>query len=192
MAKSFTEIEKSNIKEKLTVNCEESWSKFGYKKTNIDELCAKSGISKGAFYLFYNSKEELFFDVMITVQMRLTNIIEKSLSNNPTKYDLSDVLKLVYREYVKNSFIIETGTPDFIAFINKLPKEKLEELEAHGDNDLRNQIKKANIKYKIDENKGLSILSVLFSPIANKENMPYNHFEVFDFMLDTLVEEIFE
>ncbi|WKK93583.1 TetR/AcrR family transcriptional regulator [Clostridioides difficile] len=29
-------------------------------KTNIDELCSKSGIAKGSFYTFFDSKEKLF------------------------------------------------------------------------------------------------------------------------------------
>lgn len=53
MAKSFTEIEKDNIRKRLISECEINWSKYGYKKTNIDELCSKSGIAKGSFYTFF-------------------------------------------------------------------------------------------------------------------------------------------
>lgn len=188
---AFSEIEKTNIQEKLITNCEESWSRFGYKKTNVDDLCAKAGISKGAFYLFYNSKEELFCNVMIKAQERLMNLTEKSLGDSPTKYELASTLKLIYREYVKIPFITETHTPDFISFMNKLPKEKINELNEHG-HDLRDIIRKSKIKYKIEEDKGISILGVLFTPITDKESLPWNYLEVFDFMLDTLIEEIFE
>ncbi len=64
MAKSFTEIEKDNIRKRLISECEINWSKYGYKKTNIDELCSKSGIAKGSFYTFFDSKEKLFFEVL--------------------------------------------------------------------------------------------------------------------------------
>lgn len=189
---AFSEIEKNNIKEKLIENCEDSWSKFGYKKTNIDELCAKAGISKGAFYLFYTSKEELFCDVMSKGQERLIRLTGKSLGDSPTKHDLASTLKLVYREYSKMTFINETHTPDFISFMNKLPKEKIEELEWHGNYDLRDIIKRTKIKYKIEEDKGIAILGVLFTPIPDKKSLPWNYLEVFDFMIDTLIEEIFE
>ena len=75
MAKKFTEIEKENIKNKLISNCKDSWSNVGYKKTSVDELCKKSGISKGAFYLFYSSKEDLFFDILIDVQKNLQKMM---------------------------------------------------------------------------------------------------------------------
>lgn len=189
---AFSEIEKRNIKEKLIINCEESWSKFGYKKTSIDDLCARAGISKGGFYLFYSTKEALFCDVMMCAQERLIKLAEITLGANPNKYDLAATLKLIYREYNKITFVTETHTPDFIAFMNKLPKEKIEELEVHGNYDLRNIIRNTNIKYKIEENKGLAALGILFVPITDKDSLPWDYLEVFDFMLDVLIEQIFE
>ena len=55
MARSFTEREKENIKKGLQDACKRSWTQYGYKKTSVDELCREAGISKGAFYLFFES-----------------------------------------------------------------------------------------------------------------------------------------
>lgn len=189
---TFSDIEKSNIKETLISSCEESWSRYGYKKTSIDELCAKAGISKGSFYLFYHSKEELFCDVMLKAQEKLIQLTKENLGPNPTKQDLATALKLVFREFSKLTFITETHTPDFIAFMNKLPKEKREEMEAHGNYDLRDVIRKTKLTYRIEEDKGLAALGVLFTPRAEKECLFWNYLNVFDFMADTLIEEIFE
>lgn len=46
----------------------QSWTQYGYKKTSVDELCRQAGISKGAFYLFFESKEALFCEVLCSVQ----------------------------------------------------------------------------------------------------------------------------
>ena len=107
------------------MNCEDSWSKLGYKKTNIEDLCAKAGISKGAFYLFYASKEELFFGVIMRIQTKLVYLTKATLGETPTKESLCNTLKLIYREYIKIPFILEMNSPDFIAFMNRLPKEKI-------------------------------------------------------------------
>ena len=64
MARSFTETEKENIRKRLLDACRQSWTQYGYKKTSVDELCQQAGISKGAFYLFFESKEALFCDVL--------------------------------------------------------------------------------------------------------------------------------
>lgn len=189
---AFSEIEKTNISARLLENCEESWSRFGYKKTSIDDLCAGVGISKGAFYLFYASKEELFFDVIMHVQERLVKLVKTALGDRPTKGTLAAALKLVYREYIKIPFILEVNSPDFIAFMNRLPKEKIEELAFHGNYDIRNIIKSTNLQYKIEEDKGVSAFGVLFMSNPAKREMPYDEVEVIDFMIDTMIAAVFE
>lgn len=188
---AFTDIEKSNIKEKLLFNCEESWGKYGYKKTSVDDLCAKAGISKGAFYLFYSSKEYLFFDVITNIQARLVHLTKTILGERPTKMDLCNTLKLIYREYIKIPFIYEMQSPDFIAFMNKLPKEKIDELAFHGNFDVWNIIKSSTVQYKVDENMGNSAFAILFMLNSERNQLPYNHLEVVDFMIETLVEKVF-
>ena len=56
MARSFSEREKENIRKSLIDICKQSWTQYGYKKTSVDEMCKQVGISKGAFYLFFESK----------------------------------------------------------------------------------------------------------------------------------------
>lgn len=42
----------------------------GLRKTNVEELTAAAGISKGAFYRFFDSKEELFFELLERYESR--------------------------------------------------------------------------------------------------------------------------
>ena len=71
MARSFSEQEKEKIRERLLTACRQNWTQHGYKKTGIDELCRQAGISKGAFYLFFESKEALFCEVLCRVQEQI-------------------------------------------------------------------------------------------------------------------------
>ena len=57
MPKGFTDDEKKIITKKLIEECKYSWQRYGYKKTSVDELCKNAGISKGAFYIFFKTKE---------------------------------------------------------------------------------------------------------------------------------------
>ena len=63
MPKAFTEHEKDLISKRLIEQGYKLFSAYGLKKTSIEELAQAAGISKGAFYLFYESKEALFMDV---------------------------------------------------------------------------------------------------------------------------------
>jgi AcrR family transcriptional regulator len=63
MPKGFSEHEKELIRKRLLKEGYKQFSAYGLKKTNIEELAQAAKISKGAFYLFYESKEALFMDV---------------------------------------------------------------------------------------------------------------------------------
>lgn len=70
MPKAFTELEKELIRKRLLEQGYKHFSAYGLRKTNIEELAEAAGISKGAFYLFYASKEALFMDVIEQVEQR--------------------------------------------------------------------------------------------------------------------------
>ena len=70
MPKAFTERDKELIRARLIQAGDKQFSAYGLKKTNIDALARAARISKGAFYLFYDSKEALFMDVAEVVEQQ--------------------------------------------------------------------------------------------------------------------------
>ncbi|WDV48027.1 TetR/AcrR family transcriptional regulator [Clostridiaceae bacterium M8S5] len=193
MARSFSEHEKENIRIRLREECTKSWAKHGYKKTSVNELCAKSGISKGAFYLFYDSKESLFCETLCLVQDNLYILANEIMEKTPNKYGFAKVLKIVYREYCKNSFICDTRSVDFIAFINKLSKEQEAAIAKYSQK--AGQIflaDKPYLKFAINKEKAISVITGLLALVSSKDAMCYDQFEVFDFMVENLIDKIFE
>ncbi len=71
MPKAFSENEKELIGKRLLEQGDRLFSTYGLKKTNIEEIATAAGISKGAFYGFYQSKEALFMDVVEQAELRL-------------------------------------------------------------------------------------------------------------------------
>lgn len=192
MAKSFTEVEKNNIRERLILECENHWSKYGYKKTNIDELCSKAGIAKGSFYTFFDSKEKLFFEVLNGIQNRLISSLYEILNSMPAKEGFVECLKMLYRLYDKNPFLYAPRDTDSIAFLNKLPKDMVSKLEHSNIQSFYDLIKKYDFKLKIEKEKAYGVCNALLSSLLLKEDIGYNYFEVFDFMIENLVDDIFE
>ncbi|MGH1847528.1 TetR/AcrR family transcriptional regulator [Enterococcus gilvus] len=189
---TFSSKEKETIRQLLINACELQWCEEGYKNTKVDELCAMAGISKGSFYLFYDSKEKIFVDVLIKTQQRLISLVESVLGKNPTKENLADALKAVYREYVSIPFISDTESADFKIFLSKLPQEYLDKILNHTNFDIKAIIDSTDIKFKINERQGLSILALLFRNPPVEKQLPYDLFETVDFMIDSLVKDIFE
>lgn len=70
MPKGFTDHEKELINRRLLEEGYRLFSAYGLKKTNVEEIAAAAGISKGAFYIFYESKEALFMDVVEETEKR--------------------------------------------------------------------------------------------------------------------------
>lgn len=194
MARKFTEAEKEKIRAALIRECELSWSKFGYVKTNIGELCKKVGISKGAFYLFYSSKEELFCDVLDYIQDNIFNIIKEELSKNPTKEGFLQVMFVMFEQYVHNNFLHNVKSEDFMTFVNRLPKNRIKKHEFASIEMFQLMRKKANIKFSIDEIKAFEIISFLLSlaTIEEFEDGRYtsDKFEMFEFMTRAMFEKI--
>lgn len=192
MAKSFTEVEKQNIRHKLLEACATQWSKVGYKKTSVDELCAQAGISKGAFYHFFSSKESLFCETLCLVHDELYKIAEAILEKKPNKEGLADVLKAIYREYCTHSFICDIKSTDYITFTNKLTKEQLDAITAYSRKSGESFLDKPYIRFAMEREKGISAISALLSTISVKDDLCYDPAAVFDFMADTLVDKVFK
>jgi AcrR family transcriptional regulator len=64
MPKGFTGREKELIRARLIERGRECLATYGIRRTSVEDLTGAAGISKGAFYLFFDSKEELFFEII--------------------------------------------------------------------------------------------------------------------------------
>ena len=192
MPKGFTEQEKINISEKLITECKLSWQTYGYKKTSIDDLCKKVGISKGAFYLFFETKESLFMETLKRVQKHLYRVVENVLSENQNRDGIAKALKEIYREYSKSSFMYETTSVDFLSFFNKLTEEQQKEINNDSYSGAKIMLNKPFLKLKVSEELAVSVLSSVLYTISQREKMLCDPMDAFEFMIENLVEAIFE
>ena len=77
MPKVYSNEERQNIKERLKCEANILMREKGVKKTTVDELVKRVDIPKGTFYLFYSSKEELFFEVSQNYHKKIDLFLEK-------------------------------------------------------------------------------------------------------------------
>ncbi len=192
MARSFSVQEKEQIRKHLQEACTQSWTKYGYKKTSVEELCKQAGISKGAFYLFFESKEALFCEVLCAVQEQICIIASKIIEKQKDKYGVAEALKFVYREYDKNNFLYNSDSMDFTILMNKLSKEQIKKIEESNHMSQQLFLCQPYLKFKIDTDLAMSVIYSLIINIKNKDILPHNHMETFDFMVDQLIDRIYE
>lgn len=63
MPKAFSKTEKTKLRAALHRAGLARFAKAGIRATRIDDICRDVGISKGSFYAFYASKEDLFMAI---------------------------------------------------------------------------------------------------------------------------------
>ncbi|CAN5624266.1 TetR/AcrR family transcriptional regulator [soil metagenome] len=65
---TFTENEKAHIREQLLATGRELFPRYGLKKTSLEDLTRPTGIAKSSFYSFFDSKEELYMELMMEMR----------------------------------------------------------------------------------------------------------------------------
>ncbi len=192
MARSFTEREKEKIRRSLQEICKQSWTQHGYKKTSVDDICRKAGISKGAFYLFFESKEALFCEVLCSVQEQIFRAASEVIEHYKNKNGVAKALKLIYREYDQNNFLYQSSRADFTTFMNRLSEEQAKKIEESNQMSRQLFLNRPYLKFKTDAELALSVIYSLIMNIKNKDTLPYSHMETFDFMAEHLTDSLYE
>ncbi len=139
MPKSFSNIEKEWIRKKLLEEGRKLFEKYGVQKTSVDEIVRSVGISKGSFYIFYDSKEELFFDILENLEKEFKDKLFKTAfeevknSDNAFRSFLNE-----FFDFLENTPLLQYVTGKDIEYLlRKLPEEKV---AAHMHKDI-NQFK---------------------------------------------------
>ncbi len=135
MPKALSEKERAYVKQRLMEEAEDCLAKYGVRKTTVDELVKRVHIPKGTFYLFYESKEQLFYDVLLKFHEDIQHeLMEKlsSLLKSITPDALTDAIFSMYQR-VESSFLYPLMMSGEIElFMQKLSPE-IVEAHAHTD-----------------------------------------------------------
>lgn len=81
---TFTDAKRERVHKSLRDAGREFFGRYGIDKTTITELTEAAEIGKGTFYQFYDSKEELYIDI---IEQYLEEYIPRLLSNSFEAYD---------------------------------------------------------------------------------------------------------
>jgi len=129
MPKSFSENERAYIKKRLMEEAKSCLSQYGIRKTTVDELVKRVNIPKGTFYLFYDSKELLFYDVLCEFhdEMHEKLLAEAAaIQDDITPVKLTDLIMGLYK-MVDESFLLRfLSENEMELLLRKLPPETVE------------------------------------------------------------------
>lgn len=134
MPKAFTEQEKEIIRAQMREKGSKLFEKHGLKKTSVDEITEAVGISKGAFYLFFDSKEELFLEILEQIEDEIqTAILDFAAhSNSGARKNVRDMLAGFLLTWDAYPLLKGFGKSEFDYLVRKIPAERVMQ---HASND---------------------------------------------------------
>ncbi len=148
MAKAFSISEKALIQKRLLEQGEKHFSAYGLKKTSVEEIAKAAGISKGAFYSFYGSKEELFMDVMeqteLKFRIKLLDVIEQPGENPRSK--LTEIFRYAFSMIKEIPILRFVNQTDYELIFQRVPMEKFREHMASDQTFAEEMIKRCRAK----------------------------------------------
>jgi AcrR family transcriptional regulator len=167
MPKAFSEKEKEVIRQQMGEKSKRLFELHGLRKTSVDEITAAAGISKGAFYLFYESKEELFLEIMEQMESELReSVLEYALQpKENARQNVRRILSSFLLTYDAYPLLKNLGQSDFDYLVRKLPAERL---QAHLDRDSKffdsfiKKVKREGIPLKVPPRVAMNLILSLF------------------------------
>jgi len=98
----------SSARERLLESAKRLFSQKGYYATSVEDIVESAGLSKGAFYFYFKSKEELFKilveEMHLNIMKRLENFLERDL---PLEDALIEHAKVFLEDIYQNRHIAQ-------------------------------------------------------------------------------------
>ncbi|MFH1432657.1 MAG: TetR/AcrR family transcriptional regulator [archaeon] len=99
MAPKVTDDYKQNVRERILVSAGSLFAQNGYHSTSMDDIVKECGLSKGAIYCYFRSKEDLFIALS---DMRLATLLDDMKSafsrNDTASMKLRKAAELHFRQ----------------------------------------------------------------------------------------------
>jgi AcrR family transcriptional regulator len=85
MPRAFSDVESSRIRARLMEAGRVTFAKRGLRGSTVDELARGAGISKGAFYRFFDSKESLLLALLDEDEIEMHAEIGEAVAAEPDR-----------------------------------------------------------------------------------------------------------
>jgi AcrR family transcriptional regulator len=126
MVRGFNNKEKEYIRNKLLEKGKEHFERFGLKKTNVADLASEAGIAKGSFYLFFESKEDLFLTINEEFDKQLQSEVAQAVMNS---HEPKDTFRKALRKIIElcNSdpmLKLAANKEEFESMVRKVPVDQ--------------------------------------------------------------------
>lgn len=181
MPKCYSDREKDYIKKRLKEEAAKCLSQYGIKKTTVDEIVKRVKIPKGSFYLFYQSKELLLFEVILEqhdfIEKKLMEEISSIGAENFTAESLTEVIMNFYRMAEEMPILKLLSSDEVELLARKLPQEVLEEHLSYDHSNVDKLFEAFPQKKKIDTKVISAAFRAIYFSTLHKEEIGEESFD---------------
>lgn len=165
MPKSYSEQEREYIRKRLKEEATKCLTRYGVRRTTVDEIVKRVNIPKGTFYLFYKSKELLLFEVIQEQQKNInlelyqafSDIVDMELSAEK----LTDMIFEFYKKTEKMLVLKLSDAGEIELLKRKLPQEIVDEHLQNDTDMIEKMIALFHVKKEVD----IKVISAAFHAI---------------------------
>ncbi len=107
------QIPKGARKEEIIRAAANLFSQKSYHDVTMDDIAEKVGVAKGTIYLYFDSKEKLYLEIMEETYEEIESILEKETAkSDPAPMKLKKVLGLIFKFYLQNLDVLRILSRD--------------------------------------------------------------------------------
>jgi AcrR family transcriptional regulator len=192
MPRGFSENQMQTFRDKLIAATFEALKNTGVRKTTVQDLAKAAGLSVGAFYKFYPSKEALFFEAYEIAEERLKvqffSVLQtySEVSSHTFRFipkqilhseAMEDLLRLMQKEEL--DYMLRSIDPEIINLHIQKDYEFLQ--------NVIDALRAKGLIIKIEVSALLDYLQALFVLCYEKHQYPEHAGQIIDSFIDTIV-----
>ncbi len=142
MKSEYSEIKKDTTKENILNVAAKIFSKFGFKKTTIEEIASSARKAKGSVYYYFKNKEDLFKEVVNkefqVLQTELTKVINEDIDSDK-KFKKFVLIRMQTLNNSVNFYdVLKNNYFNHLAFVEQI-REKYDKEETNFVKNILNQ-----------------------------------------------------
>ena len=181
LPKAYSDQEKEYIRKRLKEEAAKCLAQYGIKRTTVDEMVHRVKSPKGTFYLFYQSKEMLLFEVILEQHDLIEEKLWKEISTiDPQDFNaekLTDIIVGFYQMAGEMPILklLNSGEVELLA--RKLPPEVLLEHLGHDNAMVDRLFASFPIKNNVDTRALSAAFRAIYFSTLHKEEIGEEHYE---------------
>lgn len=107
------QLRKAGRKEQIIEAAAKLFSKKSYHDVTMDQIAQEVGVAKGTIYLYFDSKEKLYLEILEDTYEEIESILEKEIAkNDPAPEKLKKILRLIFQFYLQNLDVLRILSRD--------------------------------------------------------------------------------